>query len=55
MKVVSNYADTATRVELCLPVQVCTHVFVNIDGDVEYDDPLLEVSNSLLKLLYTAL
>jgi len=27
---------------------VCTHVFVNIDGNVEYDDPLLEVGITLL-------
>lgn len=27
-----------------MQLQSCTHVFVNIDGDVAYDDSLLEVT-----------
>jgi len=38
---------------LCCQLQTCTHVFVNIDGNVDYDDPLLEVrtENTVVVLL----
>jgi len=34
---------TATCCIVCGQLQSCTHVFVNIDSDIAYDDPLLEV------------
>ena len=35
----------------CL-LQIFTHVFVNIDGNVEYDDPLLEVAETFSVCLH---